>query len=408
MTQVLESPPREGSARSAISPRRPFGLFQELERPGGVFRDLGPNWFAAIMGTGIVANAGATLPLRVPGLRGFATVVWGLAAAALIALTAAWAVHWIRYPERARGHARHPVMAQFWGAPAMALMTVGTGTLVLGRGLLGTGAAVDADWALWGAGTALGLVTTCWIPYLMMTRPGMKGDGAFGGWLMPVVPPMVSAASGALLIPYAAPGQARLTLLLACYAMFGISLLAAVIITTQIWSRLVTRGAGPAVLVPTLWIVLGPLGQSVTAAGALGTAAAAVLPAPYGSGAAVFALLYGVPVWGFAMAWLVLAAAITLRTALRAPGGLPFALTWWSFTFPVGTCVTGTIALAERSGAGALRGASVALYALLLVAWLVVAARTVHGTATGRLLRPMAPVAPEPLGTPQPGLAASS
>ena len=139
MTQVLESPPREGSARSAISPRRPFGLFKELERPGGVFRDLGPNWFAAIMGTGIVANAGATLPLRVPGLRGFATAVWGLAAAALIALTAAWAVHWIRYPERARGHARHPVMAQFWGAPAMALMTVGTGTLILGRGLIGTG-----------------------------------------------------------------------------------------------------------------------------------------------------------------------------------------------------------------------------------------------------------------------------
>ncbi len=65
-------------------------------------------------------------------------------------------MHWIRYPERARGHARHPVMAQFWGAPAMALMTVGTGTLVLGGGLIGTSAAVTADWVLWGAGTALG------------------------------------------------------------------------------------------------------------------------------------------------------------------------------------------------------------------------------------------------------------
>jgi len=30
-----------------------------------------------------------------------------------------------------RSHAANPVMAQFWGAPAMALMTVGTGTLVL-------------------------------------------------------------------------------------------------------------------------------------------------------------------------------------------------------------------------------------------------------------------------------------
>ena len=79
----------------------------------------------------------AVLPLRLPGLRVFATVVWALAAAWLIALTAAFAVHWARYPDRARGHAAHPVMAQFWGAPAMALMTVGAGTLVLGRGLLG-------------------------------------------------------------------------------------------------------------------------------------------------------------------------------------------------------------------------------------------------------------------------------
>ena len=210
---------------------------------------------------------------------------------------------------------------------------------------------------------------------------------------MPVVPPMVSAASGALLVSYAAPGQGRLTLLLACYGMFGISLIASLIIITQIWSRLVGHGVGPAVLVPTLWIVLGPLGQSITAAGALGSAAAGVLPAPYAGGAAVLALLYGVPVWGFAMVWLVLAAAITIRTALTARGGLPFALTWWSFTFPVGTCVTGTIALAARSHDGALRGASVALYALLLGAWLVVAARTAHGTATGRLLRPMAPAA---------------
>jgi tellurite resistance protein TehA-like permease len=99
-------------------------------------------------------------------------------------------------------------MAQFWGAPPMALMTVGTGTLLLGRALTGTAAAVDADWVLWGAGTALGLVTACWIPYRMMTGIEEAPDAAFGGWLMPVVPPMVSAANGALLIPYLRPGRA--------------------------------------------------------------------------------------------------------------------------------------------------------------------------------------------------------
>jgi C4-dicarboxylate transporter/malic acid transport protein len=394
MTQVLDTP-RGGHLPAREGSRRlPFGLLKELERPEHVFRDLGPNWFAAVMGTGIVANAAATLPLRVPGLRVFATAVWILAAVALIALTAAWAVHWTRYRDRARAHAANPVMAQFWGAPAMALMTVGTGALLLGGGLIGTAAAAGADWVLWGAGTALGLVTAVWIPYLMMTRHDVGPDAAFGGWLMPVVPPMVSAASGALLIPHLPPGQGRLTLLLACYAMFGISLFASVIIITQIWSRLVLYKTLPAAMVPTLWIVLGPLGQSVTAAGNLGTAAAHVLPAPYAAGAAVFALLYGVPAWGFAMMWLALATAITIRTARK---GLPFTLTWWSFTFPVGTCVTGTIALAARSHADVLRGASVILFALLLAAWLIVAARTARGAATGRLFRPMAPAA-QPAG----------
>ena len=232
-----------------------------------MFRDLGPNWYASVMGTGIVAIAGASLPLHVPGLRVFATAVWALAAAALIALTGAWTVHWVRYPDRARGHASNPVMAQFWGAPPMALLTVGTATLILGPRWLGPVVAVDADWALWVAGTALGLVTTCWIPYLMITRHKIGADAAFGGWLMPVVPPMVSAATGALLIPHVGSAQGRLTLLLACYAMFGISLFASVIIISQIWSRLVQHKVGSAVMVPTLWIVLGPLGQSVTAAG---------------------------------------------------------------------------------------------------------------------------------------------
>jgi C4-dicarboxylate transporter/malic acid transport protein len=365
--------------------RLPFGILGELERPGQVFRDLGPNWFASVMGTGIVANAAATLPFRVPGLHIFALAVWALAASWLVALAAGWGVHWVKYTERAKAHACNPVMAQFWGAPAMALLTVGSGTLLLGRDWIGLTAAVDADWVLWGLGTALGLVTACWIPYLMMTRHVIKPDDVFGGWLMPVVPPMVSAAAGALLVPYAAAGQARLTLLLGCYAMFGISLFASVIIITLLWGRLTMQKALPAMLVPTSWIVLGPLGQSVTAAGGLGKVAPLTLHAPYAAGTGVFALLYGVPAWGFAMAWLVIAASLTVHAARK---GLPFALTWWSFTFPVGTVVTGTIALAERTGSDVLRYASVALFVLLLAAWLTVAVRTVRDGARGRLFLP--------------------
>ena len=128
--------------------------------------------------------------------------------------------------------------------------------------------------------------------------------------------------------------------------------------------------------------------RSVPAASSAATGSE--LPEPTaGAAPAVFALLYGVPTWGFAMMWLALATAITVRTARR---GLPFALTWWSFTFPVGTCVTGTIVLAARTHADVLRVSSVLLFALLLVAWLVVASRTLSGAASGRLFAPGAAI----------------
>jgi C4-dicarboxylate transporter/malic acid transport protein len=386
MITKLPTPPGV-SAPGGDGPRLPFGLLRELDRPGDVCRDLGPNWFASVMGTGIVAIAAGRLPFDLPGQHGFALVMWALSAAWLVVLSALWAVHWARHPDRARAHADNPVTAQFWGAPPMALMTVGTATLLVGKDWTGAGFAVGADWVLWSLGTALGLVTTVWIPYLMMTRHQIAADGAFGGWLMPVVPPMVSAAGGALLVPHLPPGQGRLTLLLACYAMFGISLFASVIVITLVWGRLVTHKTLPAVMVPTCWIVLGPLGQSVTAATNLGHVAGTALPAPYASGAEVLALFYGIPTWGFAMAWLAIAAALTVRALRR---GMPFGLTWWSFTFPVGTCVTGVIGLAALTGSQVLRYGSAALFLLLLGAWLLVAARTLRGSASGRLFLPAA------------------
>jgi C4-dicarboxylate transporter/malic acid transport protein len=362
-----------------------LGLLTDLERPGQALANITPNWFAAVMGTGIVAVAAASLPEQFPGLRTAATVVWGLAAALLVTLILATAGHWRRYRETARGHVADPVMACFYGAPPMALLTVGAGTLLLGRDVVGPAAAVGADWVLWLAGTAGGLLCAAVIPYRMFTRPLTSPGSAFGGWLMPVVPPMVSAATGALLVPHAPAGQVRLTLLLACYAMFGISLIASLIVITLIWGRLAHGDAGPARLVPTLWIILGPLGQSVTAANLLGAAAKDALPAPYATGLRVFGVVYGVPVWGFALLWAAIAAAITVRTARRH---LPFSLTWWSFTFPVGTCVTGTTALALATGSAALRIAAAIGYGVLVAAWLAVAVRTAHGAGRGWLLAP--------------------
>ena len=349
-----------------------------------VLGNIGPNWFASVMGTGIVAIAGATLPVHVPGLRGFTSGVWVLAAALLAVLIVLVGGHWLRNPTVARTHARNPQMAHFYGAAPMALMTVGAGAVLVGGDLIGRRVAVDLDWVLWTAGTAGGLFTAVSIPFLMFTQLHVEPDAAFGGWLMPVVPPMVSAATGALLLPHMPPGTGRETMLYGCYAMFGLSLIASLNIIAMIWSRLVLYGTSGSARVPTLWIVLGPLGQSITAAGLLATAASTgAVDHQLAAAMNDFAVIFGVPVWGFAVLWIALATSLTVRTLRR---GMPFALTWWSLTFPVGTFVTGTSQLAAHTHLPAFKVAAAVAYLGLLLTWILVTVRTARGSLRGNLL----------------------
>ena len=385
------APPRAGdrppAGRGPAGPGRPgrHGPLRDLERPADAFASLGPNWFASVMGTGIVATAAATLPVQWPGLRGFATAIWVLAAGWLLVLAAAEIVHWTRHRQAALGHARNPVMVQFYGAPPMALLTVGAGALLLGPGLIGAQAALIIDAVLWPLGTLAGLASSLAVPYLMFTRlraaPGRRvrrladargpahGQRGHRGPAHPAParrPAAADAAAGVLRHVRDQPDREH-----------G-------------GDHPAVAAAGPA---------LGRPGRDGAHALDRARPARAVhhrgrparrarrggsLPSPYGAAFQAFGVVYGVPVWGFALLWAALATAITIRAA-RAR--IPFSLTWWSFTFPLGTLVTGTTSLALHTGAGLFRWTAVGLYLALVAAWVVVSVRTVAGTWRGSLLR---------------------
>jgi tellurite resistance protein TehA-like permease len=260
----------------------------------------------------------------------------------------------------------------------MAMLAVGYGTLAAGTSAIGASAALDIDVVLWTVGALYGLATAVGVPYLLITR--REASNADPTWLLPIVPPMVAAALGPVVAAHLPAGPDRETLLFACYAMFGASLMATLVVLPGIWRRLVQDKLDSLTMTPTLFLVLGPLGQSVTAAYQISHVA--------GTGDQ-YAILYGVPVMGFALLWLVLAGIANVRALRR---GMPFAMTWWAYTFPVGTCVTGAIGLARLTGLDAFTGLSFALYVLLVVAWAVAGGRTLAGTVSGRLLRPAVPV----------------
>ncbi|MDN3022260.1 TDT family transporter [Streptomyces sp. S.PB5] len=346
-------------------------------------RHLGPNWYATVMGTAVVATAGAGLPVSVPGLRPVLTGVWALSLALLVTLLGARALHWTHHRDQARAHLLDPAMAPFYGCLSMALLAVGGGALTVGSDWIGTEAAVALDAVLFTAGTVVGLAAAVAVPYLMAVRHRIEPAQATPVWLLPLVAPMVSAALGPLLVPHLPAGQARETLLLACVAMFGVSLLATLLMLPLVFGRLITGGPLPLALTPTLFLVLGPLGQSTTAVNKFADVAPGVVPTPYSGGFGVLAVLYGVPVMGFALLWFALATAHVVRARRE---GMGFAMTWWAFTFPVGTCVTGAEGLARHTGLIALDGLAVVLYAVLAAAWGTAALHTVRGLLSGALL----------------------
>ncbi|MFF8779828.1 TDT family transporter [Streptomyces sp. NPDC015140] len=359
-------------------------------------RHLGPNWYACVMGTAVVGGAGAALPGHIPGLRPVCTAFWALSLVLLAVLLAARSLHWHHHRDQARAHLLDPAAAPFYGCLSMALLAVGGGALTVGRDWIGTSAAVALDAVLFTAGTAVGLAAAVAVPYLMAVRHRVEPGQASPVWLLPLVAPMVSAAVGPLLVPHLPPGQPRETLLLACVALFGVSLLATLVTLPVIFGRLLTGGPLPLALTPSLFLVLGPLGQSTTAVGQFADVAPGVVPAPYAEGFGVLAVLYGVPVTGFALMWLCLATAHVVRARRE---GMRFSMTWWSFTFPVGTCVTGAEALARHTGLVVYDGLTVVLYAVLVTAWAVAAVHTARGLFSGVLLagpRP-APGAPRPV-----------
>lgn len=214
--------------------------------------------------------------------------------------------------------------------------------MTAGPTIIGPDAATIVGAACWILGTALGLLSAVAIPYRMITSHTVADDAASGGWLVSVVPPMVSAATGAALVKHLPEGQFQGPMLLACYGLFGLTAVAGFLMLNQLWHRIIRHELPAAAGSGAHAVDRSGLSGTVDHGGPPSRQVAPGVAGDYGHALSMFALCYGVPVWGFTMFWLALVSALTLR---QFRDGLPFAPTWWSFTFPVGTVVTGTGAL---------------------------------------------------------------
>ncbi len=351
---------------------------------------VGPAWFTSVMGTGILAIGIAISPVHVTGGTVAARTLFAVDLALFVLFAALFAGRLIGRPGTLAATFSDANVAQAWGAPPMAAFTVCVGLLRIGPALFGRPACVASAQVLWIAGAALSLASAFVVPYLMFTRHQVTTQGTFGSWLLPVVPPIVASVPAALLLP-TWPDALAGSMLAIAYAMLGAGVVLAAILIAIFYARLLFHKVPAPALVPTMWIVVGPLGQSVAGFLALGRAAHLVWP-ELAHGLAVAGLAYGLVVWGFGAYWLAMAIAVTLR-AVRLR--MPFSLGWWAFTFPVGTLTVGTYGLYDATRAPLFLVAGAGLLSLLGAMWSLVAYRSLgHAAASlARGAKPLAAVA---------------
>ena len=362
-----------------------FRPFSHLQHPREVIRQFTPNWFAATMGTGVLALALAQLPVHIPGVHAFAEGLWLFNIGLFILFSVLYGARWVLYFDEARRIFGHSTVSMFFGTIPMGLATIINGFLVFGVPRWGEGMVQVAE-VLWWIDVAMALGCGVLIPYLMFTRQDHSIDQMTAVWLLPVVAAEVAAASGGLLAPYLSDTAMQFHVLITSYVLWAFSVPVAFSILTILILRMALHKLPHESMAASSWLALGPIGTGALGLLLLGADAPAIFAANglarVGEIAEGLGLISGVILWGVGLWWIVMAALITIR---YFSSGIPFNLGWWGFTFPLGVYSLATLRLGSMLHLSFFDVAGCVLVLALALMWLLVGTRTVQGAYRGEL-----------------------
>lgn len=171
-------------------------------------------------------------------------------------------------------------------------------------------------------------------------------------WLLPVVAPIVAAASGGIVAEVLPNPQHALWTVIISYILWGTGVPLAMAILVIYFQRLTVFKLPPREVIVSVFLPLGPLGQGGFAVMQLGKVAMQVFPItntipaiPGNSGEILYVLgwFMALVMWGFAIVWLFFALASISRSRF------PFNMGWWGFTFPLGVLTVSTTTLGKET-----------------------------------------------------------
>ena len=356
------------------------------ERVSGVVRQFGLNWFTTVMGVGIVAGLTYSSPFSIPFQHEIGTVLFVLLNLIFAVALLLWAFRWMFHSDEALNDFRHPTRALFYGAFAMGINVVGNDYLVIGTHMISTSVATDISKVVWVAGTIVSLFTVVVVPYLLFTEHEVEQHQTLATWLIPVVPPIVAAATGANLIPFWGGANIQFAMTALILAMFGITFFLFIMISSLVYGRLVYHKRLSGEAAPSLWVEIGPIGMSMGTFSTLPLTTHTIF-GQYGNILHAYGIVFSIAMWGVGIWWIIISAMHTFLHLSKRGEGLPFHMGWWSYVFPIGSFTNGTYALDHLAGNSFF---TIAGFIQLLILWgcfAIVFSRTTRGVLNGSLIQ---------------------
>lgn len=292
--------------------------------------------FAIVMGlTGFaIAWMRASTVLSLPALVGDALRV--LAGVVFVVLIAVYALKAMRHTDAVLQEIADPLKRNF-------LSAITIGVILTSIALLGDAPA----WSryAWMVGSLGQLILTLWVISTWIEHERYEIAHVNPTWFIPVV--------GNIMVPVAGVHHASPEV---SWFFFSFALLFWLILATIIFYRMIFHDPLPERLIPTLFILVVP---------------------PSLGFVSYVALTGGIDAFARVLFYIALFLVLMLATRARRFGALPFALSWWAYSFPLAAITLATLVFYEQTALAFYRYLSMMFLAALSAVLVLLMVRTV-------------------------------
>ncbi|KAH8691960.1 putative MFS transporter [Talaromyces proteolyticus] len=354
-----------------------------------VVRNFTPSWFSVNMGTGIASILLNTLPYNGQWLYYISIILFVLNLSLFFLFCTLTIARYVLYPRIFVAMIRHPVQSMFIGTFPMGFATIINMFVFICVPLWGEWTKNFA-WAMWIFDAVVSVFTAFTLPaLLMMHMKEMDLSSMTAVWLLPIVSPIVAAASGAVVADILPDPRHAFWTVIASYVLWGVGLPMALMVTTIYLQRLTLHKLPPKALIVSVFLPLGPLGQGGYAIQKLGLLAQSLFPKTQSSHAlpsaagdifCALGFITALILWGFGLIWLFFA-----LTSIAYTRKFPFNIGWWGFTFPLGVFATSTCQIGRELESSFFLVLGTILSVVVTMLWVIVTARTILGAVEGKV-----------------------